>query len=328
MAKLILNEARAEQNLVEPSIESNVKYKLGEELLKELRSNSYSGRVEEDVVGHIAKILEILDLIKVAGMDLFQLRMKTFPLSLSREARKWWMNEGDGKINTWEELVNKSFNKFYPLSCTSNYDKMCDDDEEDRDPLEFITWRNSKFKNHKKVDETTKRALLHSWIEVGNNEGIMDEETDVTDHIAKVLEITEWIKIPNVDKDELRLHVFLKSLSGDVEKWWNNKGIATTWKELCDEFLYKYYPLSHTYKSKILDDLDHGTDYFEFLYWLASKFDNYWELDKNIKSGLWEFYVSVQNKGTIDEFVKHNKPCKENNKKTCSDLFFKPYLDA
>ncbi|GJY49913.1 hypothetical protein Tco_0439869 [Tanacetum coccineum] len=263
MAKLILNEARAEQNLVEPSIKSNVKYKLGEELLKELRSNSYSGRVKEDVVGHIAKILEILDLIKVAGMDLFQLRMKTFPLSLSREARKWWMNEGDGKINTWEELVNKSFNKFYPLSCTSNYDKMCDDDEEDRDPLKFITWRNSKFKNHKKVDETTKRALLHSWIEVGNNEGIMDEDvsinddrdhtnssmitkpelkigdeflkilhdnsfngmdgSDVTDHIAKVLEITEWIKIPNVDKDELRLHVFSKLLSGDVEKWWNNE---------------------------------------------------------------------------------------------------------
>nr|GFD08099.1 hypothetical protein [Tanacetum cinerariifolium] len=57
MAKFILNEARAEQNLAEPSNESNVKYKLGEELLKELRSNSYIGRVEKDVVNHIAKIL-------------------------------------------------------------------------------------------------------------------------------------------------------------------------------------------------------------------------------------------------------------------------------
>nr|GEV71021.1 hypothetical protein [Tanacetum cinerariifolium] len=216
MAKIILNEAQAEQNLAEPSIERNVKYKLSEELLKELRSNSYSGRVEEDVVGHIAKILEIIDLIKVAG---------------------------DGKINTWEELVNKFFSKFYPLSCASNYDKMCADDEEGHDPLDFITWRNSKFKEHKKVDEMTKRALLHSWIEVGNNEGIMDEDVssdddrdhtnssmitkpdlkigdeflkilhdnsfngmdgnDVTDHIIKLLEITEWIKIPTVDKDEL-----------------------------------------------------------------------------------------------------------------------------
>ncbi|GKC69395.1 hypothetical protein Tco_1115278 [Tanacetum coccineum] len=44
---------------------------------------------------------------------------------------------------------------------------------------------------------------------------------DVTDHIAKVLEITEWIKMPNVEKKELRLHVFSKLLSGDAERWWN-----------------------------------------------------------------------------------------------------------
>ncbi|GJY90042.1 hypothetical protein Tco_0505238 [Tanacetum coccineum] len=91
------------------------------------------------------------------------------------------MNEGDGKINTWEELVKQFFSKFYPLSCASNYDQMCDDDEEGDDPLEFITWRNSKFKDHKKVDETTKRALLYSWIEVENNEGMMDEDVSSDD---------------------------------------------------------------------------------------------------------------------------------------------------
>ncbi|GKC83083.1 hypothetical protein Tco_1138800 [Tanacetum coccineum] len=270
MAELILNEARAEQNLVKPCIESDVKYKLGKELLNKLHYNAYNGRVEEDVVGYIAKILEILDLIKIVDVNPFQLRMKIFPLLLSEDARKWWMNEGDGKINIWEELVKQFFSKFYPLSCASNYNKMYDDDEEGRDPLKFITWRNSKFKDHKKVDEMTKRALLYSWIEVGNNEGIMDEGvssddnrnhtnlsmivkpeikigdeflkilhdnsfngvdgSDVTDHITKVLEITEWIKIPNVIKDELRLHVFSKSLSGYAEKWWNSEGTATTWR--------------------------------------------------------------------------------------------------
>ncbi|GJZ89314.1 reverse transcriptase domain-containing protein [Tanacetum coccineum] len=52
MAEPILNEARAEQNLVEPSVESTVKYELSEELLMELSSNTYSGRVKEDVVDH------------------------------------------------------------------------------------------------------------------------------------------------------------------------------------------------------------------------------------------------------------------------------------
>ncbi|GKB56567.1 hypothetical protein Tco_0912753 [Tanacetum coccineum] len=149
---------------------------------------------------------------------------------------------------------------------------------------------------------------------------------DVTDHIAKVLEITEWIKMPNVKKNELRLHVFSKSLSGDAERWWNDEINETTitWSELNDKFFHKYYPLSHTCNSKIPDDLDNGTDYFKFIYWLASKFDNYWEIDKNTKNRLWEFYVNERAKGTIGDLDEYKEPCK----RTCSDTFYKPYLDA
>nr|GEW11016.1 hypothetical protein [Tanacetum cinerariifolium] len=86
--------------------------------------------------------------------------------------------------------------------------------------------------------------------------------------------------------------------------------------------------LPETPVAQIPKDLDHRMDYSEFLYWLASKFDNYWELDKNIKSELWEYHVNGRTKGTTDNLVNYNKLCDESNKKTCSDLFFKPYLDA
>ncbi|GKE22810.1 hypothetical protein Tco_1434322 [Tanacetum coccineum] len=113
---------------------------------------------------------------------------------------------------------------------------------------------------------------------------------DVTDYIARVLEITEWIKIPNVEKNVLRLHVFSKSLSGDAEKWWNDEieGKAIGWNETCNKFYLKYYPLSHSSNSKVPNDLDNDTDYLEFFYWLALKFDKYWEIDKNTQNGLWE----------------------------------------
>nr|GEV56819.1 hypothetical protein [Tanacetum cinerariifolium] len=256
MAKLILNEARAEQNLAEPSTKRNVKHELGEELLKELRCNSYNERVEEDVVDHISKILGILNPIEVAGMDPFQLRMKTFPLSLSGKTRKWWMNEGDEKINIWEESIE-----------VGNNDGLMDEDissDDDRDQTNssMITKLEIKI-----GDEFLKILQDNSF------NGL--DGSDIIDHIAKVLEITEWIKIPNVDQDELQLHMFSKSFSGDAERWWNNERTTTTWKELCNKLLYKYYPLSHTYKSKVPEDLDHMTDYFEFLYWLASKFNNY-----------------------------------------------------
>ncbi|GJZ94754.1 retrovirus-related pol polyprotein from transposon TNT 1-94 [Tanacetum coccineum] len=60
MAKPVLNKAQ-EQNLAEPRNESNVKFKFSKELLTELQNNTFSGRCEEDVIGHIGKVLEILD---------------------------------------------------------------------------------------------------------------------------------------------------------------------------------------------------------------------------------------------------------------------------
>ncbi|GJX34313.1 protein FAR1-related sequence 5, partial [Tanacetum coccineum] len=154
MAKPIPKNAQ-EQNPGEQRDESNMKIKLSKELLTELQNNTFSGRSEEDVIEHIGKILEILDLVKIAGVDPFQLRMKAFPLSLSKGAKEC------DEIGEW---------KYFHLR------RMCDDDEEGRDPLEFIPWRNSKFKDHKKVDETTKRALLYTWIEIGKEEGLLNDE--------------------------------------------------------------------------------------------------------------------------------------------------------
>ncbi|GJR42423.1 hypothetical protein Tco_1310526 [Tanacetum coccineum] len=54
------------------------------------------------------------------------------------------------------------------------------------------------------------------------------DEGDVTDHIAKVLEITEWIKILNVEINKLRLYAFSKSLKEDAQTWRNNEINETT----------------------------------------------------------------------------------------------------
>ncbi|GJU28015.1 hypothetical protein Tco_1166636 [Tanacetum coccineum] len=46
---------------------------------------------------------------------------------------------------------------------------------------------------------------------------------DVIDHIVNVLEILEWIKIPDVDKDHFRLHIFPILLNGRAKEWWDNE---------------------------------------------------------------------------------------------------------
>ncbi|GKD29211.1 hypothetical protein Tco_1239989 [Tanacetum coccineum] len=128
MAESIIKEyvekAQTESNLSNTNDDMNIE--LNKEFLMELKSNAYHGMFDEDVVDHITKVLEILDLINILGVDSHQLRMKVFPLSLADDARQWWIDEGEGKITTWEELVDKCFCKFYPDSRDGD-DEMLDE---------------------------------------------------------------------------------------------------------------------------------------------------------------------------------------------------------
>ncbi|GJX34565.1 hypothetical protein Tco_0246122 [Tanacetum coccineum] len=87
---------------------------LRNEFLEELRKNAYHGWIDEDVVNHIAKVLEMIDLIYIPGVDSRQLRIKVFPLSLADDARQWWINEGEGKSMFGKNLLRIFFVNFIP----------------------------------------------------------------------------------------------------------------------------------------------------------------------------------------------------------------------
>ncbi|GJW32063.1 hypothetical protein Tco_0052095 [Tanacetum coccineum] len=71
----------------------NAKFELGDEFLKILRDNAFNGKNGEDVVNHTRKVLAVLELIKTPNVDPNQLRLHVFPLSLTGDTRKWWINE-------------------------------------------------------------------------------------------------------------------------------------------------------------------------------------------------------------------------------------------
>ncbi|GKA21837.1 hypothetical protein Tco_0707799, partial [Tanacetum coccineum] len=106
-----------------------------------------------------------------------QLRIKVFPLSLADDAKEWWISEGDGKITTWEELVEKFFYRFYPESYDRE-DEMLDEGENwGIDPLEFLSNVNTTFKNHKKFDGRTQKLIFHSWMNGNWNKRYVDNNT-------------------------------------------------------------------------------------------------------------------------------------------------------
>ncbi|GJZ37492.1 hypothetical protein Tco_0583683 [Tanacetum coccineum] len=150
MTGLILKEyiekTQAESSLAKPNTNNDMNIELNEEFLIELQSNAYCGMIDEDVVDHIAKVLEILDLIKISNVDTYRLRMKAFPLLLAEDARRWWIDEGDEKITTWEELVKKFFCKFYPLS-RDGEDEMLDEEPMDDIVSSDDEWEESDYGN-------------------------------------------------------------------------------------------------------------------------------------------------------------------------------------
>ncbi|GKE36446.1 hypothetical protein Tco_1459851 [Tanacetum coccineum] len=96
--KKYMENAQAESNPTEPNTDDDINIKLSKEFLIELKNNEYHSMFDEDVVDHIAKVLELLDLIKIPSVDSHPLRMKVFPLSLADDARQWWIKEGKEKL--------------------------------------------------------------------------------------------------------------------------------------------------------------------------------------------------------------------------------------
>ncbi|GJT19132.1 putative reverse transcriptase domain-containing protein [Tanacetum coccineum] len=84
----------------------------------------------------------MVDLIYVPGVDSHQLRMKVFPLSFANDAKEWWISEGDGKITTWEELVEKFFCRFYPESYDGEDEMLDEGDTWGIDLLDFLSNAN------------------------------------------------------------------------------------------------------------------------------------------------------------------------------------------
>ncbi|GJT18636.1 hypothetical protein Tco_0877342 [Tanacetum coccineum] len=64
-----MENAQADSNPAKPNTSDDIDIELSKEFLRELKNNAYRGMFDEDVVDHIAKVLELLDLIKIPAHD-------------------------------------------------------------------------------------------------------------------------------------------------------------------------------------------------------------------------------------------------------------------
>ena len=84
-----------------------------------VQQNQYVRLAHKDSNVHLTTYLEITDIVKMNGVIKDVIRMRLFPFSLRDRARGWLQSLLPRSIDSWEELAQRFFSKFFQPSKTS-----------------------------------------------------------------------------------------------------------------------------------------------------------------------------------------------------------------
>ena len=105
--------------IVVPAILANqFEIKIG--LLNLVTSISFHGFENDDPHAHVRRFSKITETIRVNQVPHDVIKMILFPFSLEGAARTWLEKEPPNSIHTWDDLVSKFINHFFPPSKTTN----------------------------------------------------------------------------------------------------------------------------------------------------------------------------------------------------------------
>ncbi|GJW14080.1 reverse transcriptase domain-containing protein [Tanacetum coccineum] len=95
-------------------------YELKHGLLNLVTSKPFYGFKKEDPHAHIRWFNKITSTIKYRDVPNSSIKLMLFPFSIEGAARIWLEKEPSRSILTWEDLVSKFINQFFPLLKTTN----------------------------------------------------------------------------------------------------------------------------------------------------------------------------------------------------------------
>ncbi|GKF09185.1 hypothetical protein Tco_0043409, partial [Tanacetum coccineum] len=100
--ELYMSKTRADNGsgVSRPKIKDNDNFELKGQILKELRTNTFSGSDQEDANEYIEKVLEIVDLFHIPNITIDQVMLRAFRMSLTGAVSRWLKNEPTGSITT------------------------------------------------------------------------------------------------------------------------------------------------------------------------------------------------------------------------------------
>ncbi|GJU92968.1 reverse transcriptase domain-containing protein [Tanacetum coccineum] len=108
-----------EDAIVVPEINAN-NFEIKHGLLNLVQNKQFFGHDKEDPHAHIRYFNKITSTMKFPNVPSTSVKLMLFPFSLEGAARIWLDKEPPQSILTWDDLVSKFINKFFPPSKTTN----------------------------------------------------------------------------------------------------------------------------------------------------------------------------------------------------------------
>ncbi|GJX61045.1 reverse transcriptase domain-containing protein [Tanacetum coccineum] len=109
-----------EDAIVVPEITAD-NFELKHGLLTLVQNKQFFGHDKEDPHAHIRYFNKITSTMKFPNVPSTSVKLMLFPFSLEGAARIWLEKEPPRSILTWDDLVLKFINKFFPPSKTRNF---------------------------------------------------------------------------------------------------------------------------------------------------------------------------------------------------------------
>lgn len=105
---------------------------------------NFHGLNQEDPYMHIKDFLEICDTFKFQNFSDESVRLRLFPFSLKDKAKAWLKSLSSRSITSWETLVSKFLNKFFPMSKTNALKRQITDFCQDENEKFYESWERFK----------------------------------------------------------------------------------------------------------------------------------------------------------------------------------------
>nr|GEW76411.1 reverse transcriptase domain-containing protein [Tanacetum cinerariifolium] len=108
-----------EDAIVVPAITAD-NFKLKHGILTIVQNKQFFGHDKEDPHAHVRYFNKITSTLKFPNIPNTSIKLMLFPFSLEGAARIWLEKEPSRSIFTWDDLVSKFINQFFPPSKTTN----------------------------------------------------------------------------------------------------------------------------------------------------------------------------------------------------------------